>query len=378
MYEVIRHRKKTIQKMLTGNEAAAYAAMNSKVRFVAAYPITPATPVMETISKLVYEGKMQAHFVNVESEHSAMAACIGASAGGVRAFTATSSHGLAYMHEMLHWASNARTPIVMAVANRAIGPGWNIWADLSDSLSQRDAGWMQFYCSSIQEIYDTIPMAYKVAESKKVLIPAMVCYDGFVLSHTSTAVELTPLDGFIDEYEAYWKIDLDSPLTHGNIMLPEHYSSLRMSIHNAHKRAIDEMFKVEQEFLEFCGRYTPLVYESYKIDDAEKVIVAMGAIASEAKIAVDKLRDRGLKVGLLRLKSFRPFPKEIVKKLLQNKDVYVLDRSLSPGIGGILHQEISAVLCRDIKSTVLGLGGVDVTAESIERKILKGGDNDGN
>jgi pyruvate/2-oxoacid:ferredoxin oxidoreductase alpha subunit len=373
MYEVVRHERRLVQKILTGNEAAAYAAMNSKVRFVAAYPITPATPVIETISRLIDEGKMQARFVSVESEHSAMAACIGASAAGVRAFTATSSHGLAYMHEMLHWAANARTPVVMAVANRAIGPGWNIWADLSDSLSQRDTGWLQFYCSSIQEIYDTIAMAYRVAENKRVMLPAMVCYDGFVLSHTSTAVEVTPLDGFIDECDPLWRIDFDDPFTHGNITPPEYYFSLRKSLHGAHGRALDLMPEVEQEFLEHSGRYTPLVYENYRFDDAEKVIVAMGAVASEAKVAVERLRGDNQKVGLLRLKSFRPFPKKLIRDLLSDKEVYVLDRALSPGVGGVLHQEISAVLHRDIESRILGIGGVDVTAEMIEKALMKGG-----
>ena len=255
MYEV---------KILTGNETAAYAAMNSNVRVVAAYPITPATPVVETISKLVEEGKMLAKFIRVESEHSAMAACIGASAAGSRAFTATSSHGLAYMHEMLHWATNARTPIVMAVANRAIGPGWNIWADLGDSLSQRDTGWIQFYCSNNQEIYDTIAMAYKLAENRRVLLPAMVCYDGFVLSHTSMPVELTEFGDFLHEYKPVWKLDADNPFTHGNILPPEEFAELRHNIQKAHDRALKLMYKIEEEFYELYGRRTPLILEEYK------------------------------------------------------------------------------------------------------------------
>lgn len=313
-------------KMLTGNQAAAFAAMNSMVRFVAAYPITPATPVIETISKLVEEGIMKAKFVPVESEHSAMAACIGASAAGLRTFTATSSHGLAYMHEMLHWAVNARTPVVMVVANRAIGPGWNIWSDLSDSLSQRDTGWLQFYCSSVQEIYDTIAMSYRVAED--VMVPAMVCYDGFVLSHTSVPVEITPLEGFINEYQPKWRISIEKPFTHGNILPPDAYFSLRKAIHKAHRKALELMPEIEEEFFDHTGRSTPMLYETYRFEDAEEVLVAVGAVASEARIAVDILRSAGVKAGLLRLKSFRPFPSQI-RRMLGDRKVTVIEGILS-------------------------------------------------
>ena len=366
MYEV---------KILTGNETAAYAAMNSKARVVAAYPITPVTPVVETISKLVEEGRMHAKFIRVESEHSAMAACIGASAAGSRAFTATSSHGLAYMHEMLHWATNARTPIVMAVANRAIGPGWNIWADLGDALSQRDTGWIQFYCSNNQEIYDTIAMAYKLAEDRKVLLPAMVCYDGFVLSHTSMPVELTEFDDFLSEYEPVWKLDAENPFTHGNILPPEDFAELRHNIQKSHDRALKLMKKIEEEFFELYGRGTPLILEEYKMEDAEKVIVTMGAIGSEAKVAVDSLREKKVKAGLVRLKSFRPFPEKELRNLLEDKKVYVFDRAISPGSGGPLYNELKSALAffpvKRIIPKIAGIGGIDVTKRTFERAIFE-------
>ncbi|RLI81488.1 pyruvate ferredoxin oxidoreductase [Archaeoglobales archaeon] len=366
MYEV---------KILTGNETAAYAAMNSKARVVAAYPITPVTPVVETISKLVEEGRMHAKFIRVESEHSAMAACIGASAAGSRAFTATSSHGLAYMHEMLHWATNARTPIVMAVANRAIGPGWNIWADLGDALSQRDTGWIQFYCSNNQEIYDTIAMAYKLAEDRKVLLPAMVCYDGFVLSHTSMPVELTEFDDFLSEYEPVWKLDAENPFTHGNILPPEDFAELRHNIQKSHDRALKLMKKIEEEFFELYGRRTPLILEEYKMEDAEKVIVTMGAIGSEAKVAVDSLREKKVKAGLVRLKSFRPFPEKELRNLLEDKKVYVFDRAISPGSGGPLYNELKSALAfspvKRIIPKIVGIGGIDVTKRTFERAIFE-------
>lgn len=362
-------------KILTGNETAAYAAMNSKVRVVAAYPITPATPVVETISKLVEEGRMHAKFIHVESEHSAMAACIGASAGGSRTFTATSSHGLAYMHEMLHWATNARTPVVMAVANRSIGPGWNIWADLSDSLSQRDTGWIQLYCSNNQEIYDTIAMAYKLAEDRKVLLPAMVCYDGFVLSHTSMPVELTDFDDFLPEYDPVWKLDADNPFTHGNILLPEDFAELRHNIQKSHDRALKLMKKIEEEFYELYERRTPLILEDYKTEDAERVIVTMGAIGSEAKVAVDSLREKKVKVGLVRLKSFRPFPEKELRELLEDKKVYVFDRAISPGSGGPLYTELRSALAfssvKRLSPRIVGIGGIDVTKRTFEKSIFE-------
>jgi pyruvate/2-oxoacid:ferredoxin oxidoreductase alpha subunit len=331
--------------------------------------------VVETVAKLVESGEMQAKMIRVESEHSAMAACIGASAAGSRTFTATSSHGLAYMHEMLHWATNARTPVVMAVANRAIGPGWNIWADLSDALSQRDTGWIQLYCSGNQEIYDTIAMAYRLAEDRKVLLPAMVCYDGFVLSHTAMPVEITDFEGFLEEYNPKWRLDADNPFTHGNILPPEPFAELRHNIQKAHDRALKIMKKIEEEFYEFTKRETPLILEEYRTEDADIVIVTMGAIASEAKIAVNSLREKKVKAGLLRIKSFRPFPEKEVKNYLEGKRVYVFDRAISPGSGGQLFREIrSALAFSDVKSVVprvVGIGGIDVTKRTIEKAIFE-------
>ncbi len=363
-------------KIITGNQAAALAARNARVRVVAAYPITPATPVVEELSRMVETGEMKAHFILVESEHSAMAACIGASAAGSRTFTATSSHGLAYMHELLHYATNARAPVVMAVANRAIGPGWNIWADLSDSMSQRDTGWMQFYCENNQEIYDTIIMAYRVAESHEVLLPAMVCYDGFVLSHTAMPVEITDVDGFIDEFQPVWKLDFDEPSTHGNILPPDYFMELRKEVCEAHERALKVMKDVEKEFHEYSGRLTPLILEEYRLEDADLAMVTMGAISSEAKIAVDELRKRGVRAGLLRLRSFRPFPKkEVVEKLENVEKVYVFDRSVSPGFDGQLFSELKAVLSDmpsppEVHGRIVGLGGRDVTSRVFERAVM--------
>lgn len=360
--------------LITGNQAAALAARDSGVEVVAAYPITPSTPVVEEIARMVESGEMDAKLILVESEHSAMAACIGASASGSRVFTATSSHGLAYMHELLHYAANARTPVVMAVANRAIGPGWNIWADLSDAMSQRDTGWIQLYCSSSQEIYDTIIMAYRVAEDRRVFLPAMVCYDGFVLSHTAMPVEVG-VDGFLEEYRSPWKLDFDEPETFGNILPPDHYMELRRDVFESHRRAIGVMEKTEADFESWTGRYTPLITEEHMLEDAETAIVTIGAVSSEAKIAVERERKRNKKVGLLRIKSFRPFPSNTIAKALKDVEtVIVLDRSVSPGLGGQLFSEIKSALYSsrhqpEVLGRIAGLGGRDVTFRAIERAV---------
>ena len=362
-------------KLLTGNQAVAHAVKNAEVEVVAAYPITPATPVIEEIAKMVDRGEFSARLILVESEHSAMAACIGATLAGSRSFTATSSHGLAYMHELLHFAVNSRAPVVLAVANRAIGPGWNIWADLSDSMSQRDTGWIQLYCESNQEIYDTIAMAYRIAESEEVLLPVMVCYDGFVLSHTSMPVELTDVREFVGKgFE--WKVDFDDPATHGNILPPEYFMELRREIHLSHLKALEVMKNVEREFCEFSGRYTPLVLEDYMLEGAEVAIVTAGALSSEAKVAVEELRKMGLKAGLLRLKAFRPFPKREVAEMLKNvEEVFVFDRSASLGFFGQICSEVRASLF-DLPSPprvfgkVAGLGGRDVTYKVIKKAVL--------
>ncbi|AIY91175.1 hypothetical protein [Geoglobus acetivorans] len=369
------------RKLITGNQAAALAARDSGVEVVAAYPITPSTPVVEEIARMVESGEMDARLILVESEHSAMAACIGASASGSRVFTATSSHGLAYMHELLHYAANARTPVVMAVANRAIGPGWNIWADLGDTMSQRDTGWIQFYCSNNQEIYDTVVMAYRVAEDRRVLLPAMVCYDGFVLSHTAMPV-VTGIGKFLEEYRAPWKMDFDEPETFGNILSSDYYMELRKDIFESHIRAIKVIKKTEEAFESLTGRHTPLLLEKYMLDDAEVAIVAIGAIASESKIAVKRLRREGKKVGLLRIRCFRPFPSTDVVEALEGVDTaVVVDRSISPGHEGQLFSEIKSALYNsrkrpEILGKVAGLGGRDVTFRAIEKAVC-GGFRDG-
>jgi len=347
----------------TANHIAALAAKMAKPAVIAAYPITPQTTVVEKLAQYVENGELNARYVRVESEHSAMAACIGAAATGVRTFTATSSHGLLLMHEMIHWAALARLPIVMVNVNRAIGPGWNIWSDSNDSMGQRDTGWIQIYASSNQEVYDSIIQAYKIAENEEVMLPAMVCYDGFILSHTSMPVEVpeqSKVDEFLPEFKSLWKLDVDKPITHGNIILPDDYMDVRYSMNEAMKRAMKIIAEVGEEYGKKFGRSYGLI-EEYMTEDADYVIVATAAMAAEAKEAVKRLRERGKKAGLARLRVFRPMPYE----LLKYDKMIVIDRAISVGLGGVLYNELRWL--GDVYGFIAGLGGKDVSYADIMR-----------
>lgn len=367
----------------TGNHITGYACKAARAEVIAAYPITPQSSVVEQIAEFVEKGEMDAKYIRVESEHSAMSACIGAAAGGVRTFTATCAHGLALMHEMLHWASASRLPIVMAVVNRAMGPGWNIWADFSDSLSQRDAGWIQFYCADNQEIFDTIIQAYKLCEDKRILLPVMVCYEGLILSHTSMPVKIPSqkkIDDFLPPYKPAWTMDVEAPLTHGSLIYPEWYMEFRYFMFEAQENARKLIPEIDEEYGRRFGRKYGGHMERYRCEDADLVLLSMGTIGSEAKITVDRLRQDGLKVGAARVRVFRPFPKEEIRKLAEEaRMLTVIDRQVSYGMEGPLFTEVKASLYNQ-KHTPLtadfiaGLGGRDVTfldIETIARKSLK-------
>jgi len=364
----------------TGNRVAGLACKAAKVKVVAAYPITPQTTVVEQIAEDVESGKLDAKYIRVESEHSAMAACIGAAVGGVRTFTATSSHGLALMHEMLHWASAARLPIVMAVVNRAMGPPWNIWADFSDSLSQRDTGWIQFYCADNQEIFDTIIQAYKLCEDKRVFMPAMVCFEGFILSHTSMPVQIPDqkdIDDFLPPYNPPWLLDIDNPVTHGSIVYPEWYMEFRYFMYEAMENARKLIPEIDKEYGKHFGIQHGGHIEKYKCEDADLIILSMGTIGSEAKLAVDNLRKQGRKVGAARVRVFRPFPKEEIMNIAENAQMLtVIDRQVSYGMEGPLHTEVKASLYSKEDSPltsgfIAGLGGRDVKISDIEMMVNK-------
>lgn len=361
-----------MKQVIMGNHALSFGAMISRVQVIAAYPITPQTQVVELLSEMCADKKLDAEFIKVESEHSAMAACIGASAVGARTFTATSAQGLALMHEMIHWAVGARTPVVLGNINRAMGPPWTIWTDQNDSLSERDTGCLQFYCQSNQEVMDTVVQAFKVCE--QVLLPSIIVLDAFVLSHTSEVVDV-PDQPLVDEYlppfNPRYILDPKEPHTFGGLTGPDGYFELRYKIEEAvqeSKRLINETGK---EFGEMFGRPYGMV-EQYKMDDADVVVVASSTIASTARVAIDELRDEGKKVGLLRVRVFRPFPSEEIREILcGRKKVVVIDRNISYGHGGIFAQEIKSALYNEKEKPplwgyVAGIGGRDVTVQHIK------------
>jgi len=360
-----------MRKVIIGNHALSYGAMLSRAQVIAAYPITPQTEVIELLSEMCANGELDAKFIKVESEHSAMTACVGASATGVRTFTATSAQGLALMHEVLHWAVGARTPVVMGNINRAMAPPWTIWTEQTDSLSQRDTGWMQIYCQNNQEVLDSVIQAYKVAEQVK--LPAMVILAAFVLSHTSETVEMPEqekVDEFLPPYELEYKIDPDDPHAFGGLTGPDGYFELRYIIQKAIEDAIPKWEEVGEEFGKLFGRSYGLV-ETYKVEDAKELIISSATVASTARSAIDYLREKGKKVGLLRIRVFRPFPAEKVKSLLSAIDkAIVIDRNISFGASGIFYQEVKAACYNEknkppIFGVITGLGGRDVGKKDI-------------
>jgi pyruvate/2-oxoacid:ferredoxin oxidoreductase alpha subunit len=360
-----------MEKVIMGNHAVSYGAMLARAQVIAAYPITPQTQIVEMLSEFCADGLLDAKFIKVESEHSAMAACIGASSAGARAFTATSGHGLALMHEMLHWATGARLPIVMANVNRALGPGWSVWTEQTDSLAQRDTGWLQFYCESNQEVLDTVIQAFKIAE--QILLPTMLVLDAFFLSHTEEPVDIPDqelVDRYLPPYHARYKLDPSDPHAFGALVPPDHYMELRYKIQRAMEQAVEVARQADEEFREVFGRSCGLV-EKYRLEDAEVVLVTSATITSTARVVVDELREEGHKVGLLKVRLFRPFPVEEIREALAGvRKVAVIDRNISFGHGGIFAEETKSALYNGphrppIFGFIIGLGGRDVTPASI-------------
>lgn len=362
-------------EVMIGNHALSYGAKLSRVQVIAAYPITPQTEVVELLSEMCSSGALNAKFIKVESEHSALAACIGASQAGARTFTATSAHGLTLMHEMIHWAVGARLPIVLGNINRAMAPPWSIWTEQNDSLSQRDTGILQFYCESNQEVLDTVIQAYKVSE--KVLLPSMVILAAFVLSHTFEPVDVPEqekVDAYLPPYNPPYKLDVNEPHTFGGLTDPEWYYELRYKIEKAMEEAKPVIREVDEEFKTIFGRSYGLV-EPYKCDDAKLILVTSGTITGTSRVVVDELRERGKKVGLLKIRTFRPFPVEDVRQVLVNADkVAVIDRNISFGHSGIFFEEVKSALYNGEKTPpiwgfIAGLGGRDVTPATVQEAI---------
>ena len=359
-----------MKKVIMGNHAVSYGVRASDVKVISAYPITPQTQVVELLSEMCANGDIDASFIKVESEHSAMTACVGASAAGVRAFTATSAQGLLLMHEILHWAVGARLPIVLANINRAVGPPWSIWTDQNDSLSQRDVGWLQIYCESNQETQDTIPQAFKIAETVK--LPVMLVLDAFFLSHTFEIVDILEAEKvrtFLPPYVADKQVDVTESHSFGNLAPPDGYMELRFMIQKAMEDSRQVVRDVDKEFEKIFGRGYGVV-KPYRCDDAEVILVTSGTIASTARAVIDEMRDEGIKIGSLKIRLFRPFPfDEVFEVLSKAKRVGVIDRNISFGHHGIFYQEVKSALYGRTDIPVIGyiagLGGRDVTPKVI-------------
>lgn len=372
---------------MSGDEAIAFGVKQSDVDVVAAYPITPQTIIVEKFSEYVANGEVQTEFVCTESEHSALAASLAASVTGARTFTATASAGLALMHEMLFVTSGCRSPVVMAVANRALSAPLNIHGDHSDSIAQRDSGWIQLYVENAQEAYDTVIQAFRIAENFNVLLPVMVGLDGFTLSHTLENVE-TLRDEVVKEFVgtrllpnvlthegkmAPFRLDPDNPMTMGPIALQNYYFEFKRQQDEAMKNALEVIQKINNEYAKVSGRkYGNGLIEAYRLEDADVATVCLGSTAGTMKAVVDDLRKEGVKAGLLRLRAFRPLPvKEILNALEKVKAVAVMDKSMSfGGDGGAVFHEIRHALY-DAKAApyvvdyIYGLGGRDTSPKEL-------------
>jgi len=357
---------------LQGDEAVAEAVRQSDVDVVAAYPITPQTIIVEKLAEYVADGRFRGEFVPVESEHSAMSACIGASVTGARVFTATSSQGLAYMHEMLYNVSGMRLPIVMAVANRALSAPLVLNADHSDMMGSRDSGWIQLYAENVEEIYDRTIQLFKLAEDPRVMLPAALNFEGFILSHDKERVRLLddePIRRFLERPRPKHRLDPDEPMTFGAIATPDTYYEFRMQQTEAMKTALHVFDEVETEFEGFSGRRYGAV-DAYNTDKADVVMVINGCAAGTMRAAARKLNAAGENVGVLAIKLYRPFPiDQVVSSLARAKSVIVMDRSISPGApSGPVSEDVKSALqtkgaTKPVMSVVYGIGGRDLSIE---------------
>ena len=365
---------------LNGDEAVAYGAKLCRPHVIPVYPITPQTIVVERISEFIANGQMEGEYIHVESEHSAMCAAMGASLVGARAFTATSSQGLAYMHEMLHYVSGSRFPIVMMNANRTLAAPWNIFGDQRDSLAQRDTGWIQVYVENAQEALDMIIQAYAIAENDGVYTPVMVNLDGYVNTHTYELVTIpaqSEVDEFLPPFKSKNAIDFDAPRSFCISASTEWNMEFRYQQYEAMNRAIPVIEETDNRFGEKFGRYYGGLVEEYRCEGAEVVLVGMGSVTGTARIVVDKLKDQGLKVGLVKLRFYRPFPSEYFKKLSARvKAIGIIDRDLSFGYEGAVASDIKAALlssgvCPKVINYIAGIAGRDITKEHLEGMYQK-------
>lgn len=364
-------------KQIEGSQAIAQAVAACRPDVVCAYPISPQTHIVEALSQMYKKGELDnGEYVNVESEFSAMSACIGASAAGARAYTATASQGLLYMVEAVYNASGLGLPIVMTVANRALGSPINIWNDQSDSMSQRDSGWLQLYAVDNQEAADLHVQAFKIAE--ELSLPVMVCMDGFILTHAMEQVDVPDkedVDAFLPPYEPRQVLDPANPISIGAMVGPEAFTEVRYLAHHKQLQALDVIPRVQKEFEEVFGRESGGLLHEYRTEDAETIVVCLGSVTGTLRDVIDERREKGEKIGVLSLVAFRPFPTAAVREALKNcKRFIVLEKAFSVGIGGIVSSHIRAAMrgrkfiCHEL---IAGLGGRDITKASLHDYLDK-------
>lgn len=363
-----------MKTFIEGSKAVAEAVAVCKPNVISAYPITPQTHIVEELASMVADGRVKAEFVNVESEFSAASVVLGASATGSRSYTATTSQGLLLMTEVLFNISGLRLPVVLTCANRAVSAPINIWNDQQDSLSLRDCGWIQIYAEDNQEAHDLHIQAYKIAENKDVLLPVMVCMDGYVLTHSYEPVELISqdeADKFLPPYKPEYYLTPENPLTFGAMVGPDEYMETRYMMYEAMKNAGQVIEDVANEFNNQFGRFYGGLIDTYKIEDAEIVVVSLGSVLGTIKEAVDKSRKEGKKIGVLKIRTFRPFPKkEVYDALKEASKVFVIEKAVSIGLGGIVANEVRASFYGQGKTpkicgAICGLGGRDITVDTI-------------
>ncbi|MFX1520432.1 MAG: pyruvate ferredoxin oxidoreductase [Promethearchaeota archaeon] len=364
---------------MMGDFAVAEAAKLCNPDVVAAFPITPQTIIVERLSEFVADGELDCEYITVESEHSAMSACYGASSTGARVYTATASQGVALMCEILYLVASARFPVVMTVVNRALSGPISIWCDHNDAMLARDSGWIQWFVEDCQEAYDSTIQAFRVGEDRRVSLPVMVCLDGFILSHSIEPVEIIEpttdkktIDGFLPRRDPLYRLDIDAPIAVGTCAFPEYYMDIKKAQNEAMRNAKDVMKEVVEEFGDRWGRYYPII-EPYKMDDAEAALVTMGSFTGTAKATVDEMREEGERVGLVKLRCFRPFPIEEMRIALRDVQACgVVDRAVSFGSFAPSYAETSSAMNTGregplLRNFIAGLGGRDVTVADFKK-----------
>ena len=365
---------------LEASHAVAEAVRMADVDVIAAYPITPQTHIPERLAEMVANGELNAAYIPVESEHSAMSTCLGAAAVGARTFTATAGQGLELMHEVVYVASSMRYPVVMAVCNRALSAPLSVWGDHSDAMAVRDTGWIQVFCQNGQEAFDLTLWAFRVGENPKVLFPVMVHLDGFTLSHVTEPVilpEQGEVDKFLPRFQYPFALNPDKPMTHGAFGPPDIYSETKLAQEVAFRKSKEVILRGWKEFGDIFGRYYHPV-EEYKTENAETLLLTMGAFTETAKIVIDDRRDKGEAIGLISLRLWRPFPFEEFRRIVKGaRLLIVFDRCISFGLGGPVFSEIRSALYDEeprpkVVGIIGGLGGRDMSEENFDYVINRG------